>query len=88
MVELSSSTPAATSEDVRRKRLLDSDDLVAEVGARLYADFGAQTTFADVMSVVSQCRSDLSTSSAGPLAELLERLARQRLSDRLDVVAE
>jgi hypothetical protein len=84
MVELSQA--AAASEDVRRQRHLDNDDVVAQVGARLYADFGAQTTFADVMSVVSQCRSDLSESSNASLAELLERLARQRLSNRLDVV--
>jgi hypothetical protein len=61
---------------------------VAQVGARLYADFGAQTTFADVISVVEQCRRDLSDSINASLAELLERLARQRLSDRLDAVTD
>jgi hypothetical protein len=80
MGELSPPT-AATSEDIPRQRLLNGDDVVSTGSARLYADFGAQRTFADVMSVLTQSRADLSTCSAGSLADLLERLARQRLSD-------
>jgi hypothetical protein len=58
-------------------------DPLVEVTARIYADFAADTTLAEVLTVVGRCRNDLDTPSAAALPEVVERLARQRLADRV-----
>lgn len=47
---------------------------------RLMADFGATSTLNSIVSVVRQCRSDLCCAPESALPELVERLARVRLS--------
>ena len=60
---------------------LTSQDL-ASVTRRLYADFQPDITLAEVLSTVRQCRHDLDVVTDPALPELVERLARQRLSNR------
>lgn len=59
-------------------------DPFVEVAVRVYAEFADRATLADVLSVVTGCRDDLDTPSAAALPEMVERLARQRLTDQLD----
>ena len=59
-----------------------SDPLV-DVAVRVYADFAEYATLAEVLAVVARSRTDLDTPSAEALPELVERLARQRLSDHV-----
>ncbi|HEU5267667.1 MAG TPA: hypothetical protein VFU35_13250 [Jatrophihabitans sp.] len=61
-------------------------DPMVEVAVRVYADFAERATLAEVLAVVGRCRSDLDTPSAAALPELVERLARQRLADRVGAV--
>jgi hypothetical protein len=61
-------------------------DPLVEVAVRVYADFADHVTVADVLAVIDRCRIDPGTSSAA-LLELVERLARQRLADRLERLA-
>jgi len=56
-------------------------DPLAEVVARVYGDFADRATLAEVLAVVARCRDDLDTPSAAALPEMVERLARQRLTD-------
>lgn len=56
-------------------------DPLIEVAVRVYADFADRVTLADVLAVVARARNDLDTPSVAALPELVERLARQRLSD-------
>jgi hypothetical protein len=58
-------------------------DPLVEVAARVYADFAARVTLAEVLTVIARARHDLDTPSAAAVPELVERLARQRLNDRL-----
>jgi hypothetical protein len=51
------------------------------VTRRLYADFQPDTTMAEVLTTVQQCRHDLDIVTDSALPELVERLARQRLSN-------
>jgi len=62
-------------------------DPLVEVAARVYADFAEHVTLADVLADIDRCRIDLDTPSAAALPERLERLARQRLADRLERLA-
>ena len=48
---------------------------------RLYADYQPGITHADIERIVQQCRTDLAGTPETALPELLERLARQRLTD-------
>jgi hypothetical protein len=52
-----------------------------DVTRRLLAEFGAHLEPEVIAAVVDGCRQDLAGTPTGPLPELLERLARQRLSD-------
>ena len=54
---------------------------LASVTRRLYADFQPDITMAEVLSSVRQCRHDLDVVPDAALPELVERLARQRLSN-------
>lgn len=58
-------------------------DPLVEVAVRVYADFADRVTLAEVLAVVARARNDLDTPSAAALPELIERLARRRLADRL-----
>lgn len=59
-------------------------DPLADITKRVHADFAERATLAEVSAVVLRCRRDLDTPSSAALPELIERLARQRLTDRLD----
>ena len=54
---------------------------LAGVTRRLYADFQPDTTMAEVLTTVQQCRRDLDVVTGPARPELVERLARQRLHD-------
>ena len=58
-------------------------DPLVEVTVRVYGDFADRVTMAEVLAVIARARNDLDTASAAALPELVERLARQRLADRL-----
>jgi hypothetical protein len=58
-------------------------DSLVEVAVRVYGEFADRATLAEVLTVVARARNDLDTPSAAALPELVERLARQRLADRL-----
>jgi hypothetical protein len=58
-------------------------DPLVEAAVRVYADFADRVTLAEVLAVVARARNDLDTASAAALPELVERLARQRLTDGL-----
>jgi hypothetical protein len=62
-------------------------DPLATLTDRLYADFQPGLTHAAIDRVVQQCRADLADTPAPALPELLERLARQRLTDQRDAIA-
>lgn len=57
---------------------------VIDVTERLMAEFEDRLGLQVITGVVNACRRDLQGTPSGPMPELLERLARQRL---LDVVA-
>jgi hypothetical protein len=60
-------------------------DPLVEVAVRVYADFAEHATLADVLTVIARCRDDLDTVSNAALPELVERLARQRLANKIDL---
>jgi hypothetical protein len=62
-------------------RQAEPSRLTEDLARRLYSDFGANTTYTDVITVVERCRRDLDASPAS-VPEFLERLARQRLAAR------
>ena len=49
---------------------------------RLYDDYREQATLVDVILIVCRCRSDLDVVTDASLPEMVERLARQRLTAR------
>ena len=60
-----------------------------DVNRRLFTEFGAELPMQLIAATVRQCRRDLGADGAPhpALPELVERLARQRLADRLGVGA-
>lgn len=59
-------------------------DPFVEVAVRVYGDFADHATLAQVLAVIEGCRDDLDTTpSAAALPEMVERLARQRLTDHV-----
>jgi hypothetical protein len=58
-------------------------DPLVEAAVRGYADFAEHATLAEVPAFIARCRQDLDTPNAAALPELIERLARHRLADRL-----
>jgi hypothetical protein len=60
-------------------------DPLVEVAVRVYADFAEHATLADVLTVIARCRDDLDNVSNAALPELVERLARQRLANKIDL---
>jgi hypothetical protein len=57
-------------------------DPLATLTDRLYPDYQPGLTHADIDRVLQRCRADLAGTPDTALPELLERLARQRLSDQ------
>lgn len=60
---------------------LESESLAEESVGRLMRDFHGDFGVDEITTVVTKCRNDLSGEPVGALPELVERLARQRLSD-------
>jgi hypothetical protein len=54
---------------------------LTDVVERLYRDFGGGVDLHTVIAVVNQCRDELDTHSHHALPELVERLARHRLTE-------
>lgn len=54
---------------------------VIDVTERLMAEFEDRLGLQVISGVVNSCRRDLQGTPSGPMPELLERLARQRLLD-------
>ena len=54
---------------------------VVDVTERLMAEFEDRLGLQIISGVVNSCRRDLQGTPTGPMPELLERLARQRLLD-------
>ncbi len=48
---------------------------------RVHADFGEQTTLAEILAVIDRCRTDLDASGAAGQAALVEQLVRRRLTN-------
>lgn len=59
-----------------------SDDPLVDMVVRVHADFGEQTTLAEILAVIDRCRTDLDASGAAGQAALVEQLVRRRLTDR------
>ncbi len=57
-------------------------DPLVDIAVRVHRDFADHATLTDVLTVIEGCRRDLDTPSAAALPELIERLARQRLTDK------
>jgi hypothetical protein len=58
-------------------------DSLVDVAVRLHRDYADRIPFTKVLAVIEECRRDLDTPGADALPELVERLARQRLTDLL-----
>src|SRR3954451_3792394 len=70
-----------TSRRGGRKQLVGPADPLVDVAVRIYADFAGQATLAEVLAVIGHCRRDLDPPSTAALPEMVEGLARQRLTD-------
>jgi hypothetical protein len=57
-------------------------DPLATLTDRLYTEHQPGLTHADIERIVRQCRTDLAGTPETALPELLERLARQRLTNQ------
>jgi len=62
----------------------DIPDSSADVVERLLTEFADRYALTDITDMVRECRMQLSCSPVTALPELIERLARQRLSARHD----
>ena len=58
-----------------------TDVSYCDVTERMFTEFERVHPLPVIAAVVRQCRDDLAGSPPGALPELVERLARQRLSD-------
>jgi hypothetical protein len=56
-------------------------DALTQVTERLYRDFRPHVTLPDIIDLVGRCCLELDTASPEALPELVERLARQRLTE-------
>lgn len=59
-------------------------DSMFDVVERLHREFGMELARTQILAVGQQCRDLLDSVPAAARSELLERLARQRLTDRSD----
>jgi hypothetical protein len=60
-----------------------TDYSYADVVERLFREFGDRVSLTLIVEVVHECRKQLSGVAEPAMSEMLERLARQRLSSRL-----
>ncbi len=60
---------------------MSDDRSYADVAERLFRTFHAVYPLPVIIAVLQRCRTELDSVPAGAMPELLERLARQRLSD-------
>jgi hypothetical protein len=58
-------------------------DPLVDVAVRVHGDFSEHATLTQVLAIIEGCRRDLDSPSAAAMPELVERLARQRLTDQL-----
>lgn len=58
-----------------------SDAWYADLIERLFAEFESRRPLPEIVEVVRQCREQLCCAPEAALPELVERLARQRLTD-------
>jgi hypothetical protein len=56
----------------------------ADIVERLLQDYEAQLPLSDIAEVVRQCRRDLAGSPRAAMPELIERLARHRITSMLE----
>jgi hypothetical protein len=63
----------------------DNDNWLVEAVHRLDREFAGALGRADIAQVVSWCRADLDGPHPAAMPELVERLARQRLLQRVTV---
>jgi hypothetical protein len=54
---------------------------IAEITERLFAEFAPRVSLTTIVAAVRQCRSDLDGTAESALPEMVERLARQRLTE-------
>ena len=64
----------------------DDDWWMVEAVQRLAREFGGALCRADIAQVVSWCRADLEGPHPAAMPELVERLARQRLLQRVSTI--
>jgi mono/diheme cytochrome c family protein len=64
----------------------DDDRWMVEAVQRLAREFGGALDRADIAQVVSWCRADLQGPHPAAMPELVERLARQRLLQRVSAI--
>ena len=57
-------------------------DSLVDAVERLFREFEDQYSLTEIVAVVRECRKQLCCSPQGALPELVERLARQRLTSR------
>jgi hypothetical protein len=57
-----------------------AEDCYADIVERLFCEFELLFALPEILAVVQTCRHDLGWEPAGALPELVERLARQRLT--------
>lgn len=84
MIRARSGRPAASPGATAAQVADDTagDEAIAEVTERLRAEFGDTLESDAVDAVVRACLRDLTGPPAGALPELVERLAREELTDR------
>jgi hypothetical protein len=83
-----SSEPVAVEDDYPHSDSADSDwaarvrhfDPYLTIVERLCAEFEETATVSTVIAMIESCRAELDVPSTAALPELVERLARQRLS--------
>jgi hypothetical protein len=86
-LEQATTLPGSDQDDYYPHGASDSGggmtDPLIDVAVRVHRDFADDATLTDVLTVIEGCRRDLDTPSAAALPELIERLARQRLTDKV-----
>lgn len=58
-------------------------DSYADIVERLFGEYHTVLSLHRISEIVAGCRADLSGTPKGSLAELIERLARQRIAEQL-----
>jgi hypothetical protein len=58
-----------------------SSGSIAEITERLFAEFAPRVSLTTIVAAVRQCRRDLDGTPVSALPAMVERLARQRLTE-------